>query len=217
MSRAQHLVDRDHPGERARDRHRNYDLTTRREAQLGGVISTGAEGGNRSKPSDDIFSTHIINGNGEQKHLDRHKSQKIIGLNGATLVTQVEFEVTAFPKYEHAVFLPIKGTGKEMWKNMLKLQQRLKKYCIPKDSDPRKIEGKSKNGLIVTGMEPLSRSALNIALEKEDHPAKASFQKALAVDEMGIYITFSSFEQEGSDFMGEFLALAKQSFGKEGI
>lgn len=193
------------------------DLTTRESAQLGGVISTGAEGGNRSKPSEDIFSTTVINGNGEKKTLDKVQSEKIIGLNGATLVTQVEFEVTAMPQHEHAIFIPIKGEKVEMWKNMLKLQQSLKKYCRSKQENGRILEGASESGFIITGMEPLSRSALDIATESSatdatDPGIKATLNEKK--DQVGVYVTFRTSYAE-DDFENYFMKLIEEEGMKD--
>lgn len=191
------------------------DLTTRKEAQLGGVISTGAEGGNRSKPSEDILSTTIVNGQGEKVILDKEESKKIVGLNGATLVTQVEFEVTAMPKHEHALFIPIKGTGVDMWKNMLRLQQKLKKYCRAHNGNRRILEGEGENGLIITGMEPLSKGAIDIALENGDERDREHYTKILKNAEAGVYVTFSAFTPEGTNELEEIEKLLTGEFARD--
>lgn len=190
------------------------DLTTRKEAQLGGVISTGAEGGNRSKPTEDIVSTGIVDAHGDARSLDREESQKIIGLNGATLVTQVEFEVTALPKHEHAIFIPIRGTGEEKWKNMLRLQQKLTRYCRSKEGNRRILQGDTANGLIITGMEPLSRSALNIALETRTERDRDQYGAMLAEEEIGIYVTFNSFAESGNA-ENELMGLINEELGAD--
>ncbi len=167
------------------------DPTSKYEAQLGGVVSTGAEGGNRAKAKNDVRSLRIVDGNAEERNLDREQSQAVVGLNGnAGFVTQVEFEVTAFPRHEHALWIPVNGKGKEAWQNLLRLQDALRGHCRSENGEDRIQVGKGAGGIIVTGMEPLSSDALSIA---KGHVKGSDSLPSLPEGEMGLYLTFSSF------------------------
>lgn len=181
--------------------------TSEKEAHIGGVISTGAEGGNRAKPSDDILSATIVNGDAEEVALSRAESQKIVGLNGSGgLVMQAEFEATALPKYEYSFFIPVSGDSEqEAWINMLRLQKVLSQYSATKATG-RVLEGDNDDGFLITGMEPLSKSAYEMALSKfgsDDQRALGDVSAKYNNHPYGLYITCSSFEGRGaiSDFL----------------
>ncbi|MBP9717978.1 hypothetical protein KBD59_01655 [Candidatus Gracilibacteria bacterium] len=181
--------------------------TSKDQATVGGIFTTGAEGGDRYKATKDILRALIVNGDGEQNMLEQTAAQQLVGLAGnAGMVTQAEFGVSAFPKHEHGVFIPVKGAGKEGWKNMLKLQARLKKFCHQKEEGPFQV-GDEKDGTIVTGLEPLSRNAVEAATHDNETPFARSINGLMQHYEYGIYVAFSSFNDVLDDdfFESKFL------------
>ncbi|OIP80100.1 hypothetical protein COW94_03520 [Candidatus Peregrinibacteria bacterium CG22_combo_CG10-13_8_21_14_all_44_10] len=175
--------------------------TSEKEAHIGGIISTGAEGGNRSKPSDDILSATIVNGDAQVSCLSLEESRKIVGLNGSGgLVMQAEFEATALPKHEYSLFIPVPGKNeREAWTNMLRLQKLLSKYAEVRDPG-RVLEGNNDDGLLVTGIEPLSKNVYEMALSKfqgDEQRALEEVSNHYKQNPYGLYVTFSSFGGEG--------------------
>lgn len=171
------------------------DPSSINDAHVGGIIATGAEGGNRVKASDDLHSCLMINGNGEELCLNNGEMSKVVGANGAAgIIIQAEFEVSAFPKHQHGLLIPIKGHRAEALQNMLKIQEKLKTYCKTSNGNKRLFFGDNQSGLIVTGMEPLSKSAFDISFENSgavtqiDDPIKNLMQS----HEYALYVTFNS-------------------------
>ncbi|PJC36668.1 hypothetical protein CO046_04600 [Candidatus Peregrinibacteria bacterium CG_4_9_14_0_2_um_filter_53_11] len=185
------------------------DPTSKAEAQIGGVVATGAEGGNRTKASEDVLRARMINGNGELIDAGPEELSKLVGLNGnAGIITEAEFEVSAFPKNEHALFIPVNGSGKDAWKNMLRIQQLLKKFCRPDGENSRLQERNEYDGLIITGIEPLSRNAIDIATEASTKPFDKKLNKVMGSHDFGLYITCSSFEKDlNLEFLEEILGM----------
>ncbi len=182
------------------------DPTSKKEAQVGGIVGTGAEGGNRAKAEDDIVSAVIVNADAQDKLLEGNDAQKIVGLNGgAGIITQAEFEVTAYPKHEHGMFIPLKGKGKEVWINALKVQSKLKRYCGDATQTDRLQKGYGPNNIVVTSMEPLSPTAISIATGHDQGSWGKKLKKIVGADqatpncEMGLYVTFSSSAGLSSD------------------
>jgi aspartate aminotransferase-like enzyme len=178
------------------------DPTSKKEAQIGGVIATGAQGGNRTQASEDLIEALVVNGDGECKDLQGKAAKNIVGLNGATgICMEACFEVTAFPKYNHGFFIPIKGERGEAWKNSLMLSQKLKKYCQPKNGNPRIQEGDHADGsgTIVTGIELLSRNAIANATSGSNDQTTKEYNDLMKDYDFGIYVTYSSFLDEDDD------------------
>lgn len=174
------------------------DLTSSGDAHIGGVIATGAEGGNRSSVADDLVKLTLVDADGAIRDLEGEDIFDHVGLNGNTgLVAQAEFELTAFPPYEHGFFIPVKGGLEEC----LKLQACLQKYCIS-DGDDKRVKIGSGTKEIITGIEPLSVGAIDIALTNGEANKAFSEKISSLVHEdgvkYGLYVAYSSFcEDEG--------------------
>lgn len=131
------------------------DLTSKGEASIGGVVNTGAEGGNRASAKLDLLAIKIVNASGTT-HLEAEDAKDIVGYNGLVgTCLQATFEVTAIPKHEFGFVIPVSGNNTdETWQNALKLQSLLAPYCVhPSELDPQHEDQQ----LLISSMEILGR------------------------------------------------------------
>lgn len=188
------------------------DPTSKSDAQIGGIVATGAEGGNRSQASEDLFGLTIVDADGALRILRDGDAKNIVGLNGnAGMICQAEFLATAFPKYEHGIFIPLSGVNDAAWKNALLFQERCKPYCFSAHSDPRIQIGAGDGGIIVTGIEILSKHALEIAIKDSENRFEWVLLELMQGADFGIFVTYSSF------YSAENEKLFAQPFVKECI
>ncbi|MGE3278514.1 MAG: hypothetical protein AB7J40_01790 [Candidatus Altimarinota bacterium] len=141
------------------------DLTSKEQAALGGVIATGAQGGNRASARVDLLRCTVLDGLGKRV-LEGEDAKNIVGYNGylGTCV-QAEFEITPFPKYSFGVLLPIRGlTTEEMWDNMMKFQGLVSPHCFHPSKLSEQSAGRDQS--FVTGLEILGRDSLEMGIEK---------------------------------------------------
>lgn len=207
-----HLVN-EFLNEQLPDEHYRYqimpDLTSKKDAAIGGVVNTGAQGGNRTSAKVDLKSVMMVNALGK-KLLQGEQAKDIVGYNGCAGTTlQASFEVTPVPKHEFGFVLPIKGkTHAERWENTLKLQALLTPFSVHPDTLSPGEDGKQ---LHISSMEILGKSPLEMGFEKyADSNAKELGSLTPLLDEqhshgaeMYVYVTGSSFHgfiDENDDF-----------------
>ena len=170
------------------------DPTSWAEAQIGGIIATGAEGGNRTKASEDLLSLQVVDANGLVRNLNTEESKRVVGTNGnAGVIYQAEFAVSAFPRFEHGIFVSVKGVGVEAWKSLLRLQHLLKPYSRSLAGSPRLQIGNAKDGIIITSIEPLSVDALRLACGEVLGGFERKLLNLVGDSEFGVFVTFNSF------------------------
>ncbi len=170
------------------------DPTSWAEAQIGGIVATGAEGGNRTKASEDLLALQVIDGNANVRNLEREQACNVVGLNGnAGIIFQAEFAVTAFPKHEHGLFVVVSGQGLDAWKGLLQLQNRLKPFCRSAVNNARLQVGAGDAGIIVTSIEPLSRDALILACGDQPGDFEKKLIRAVGANDFAVFVTFNSF------------------------
>lgn len=116
------------------------DLTSKDQASIGGVIATGAQGGNRASARVDITACTMVDeygvrklsrrGPGESLNNGHETAKDNVGYNGYTgTCIQATFEVTPFPPHDFGFLLPVSGnTPEEVWRNALEIQSRLTPY-----------------------------------------------------------------------------------------
>lgn len=164
------------------------DPTSKDAAQIGGIVTTGAEGGNRVKASDDLLECTVVDADGEIRNLIGDDAKRIVGLNGtAGILTQATFEATAFPKNKFGLLIPVKGTREEVWTQILQVQEALKPYCVSKGQ--RECVGTGENGDIVTGVEIMGSSAIRESLRAHG----GTFSLADSCDTV-LYVTVASLD-----------------------
>ena len=170
------------------------DPTSMAEAQLGGIISTGAQGGNRTNAAHDIRRVWLINADGVESCVEGDEAKNLVGLNGcAGLVVQAEFEVSAFPKYEHGLFIPVGKIADEStkrWRDLFSVQELLRPFC--QDTTDAVQE-------VVTGIELLSTKGLMLAKDKHGSDFLDKLIKLNEQNEFGLFITFNSSHPIGSE------------------
>jgi aspartate aminotransferase-like enzyme len=170
------------------------DPTSWAEAQIGGIIATGAEGGNRTKASDDLLSLQVVDANGVVRNLTTEQSKCVVGTNGnAGAIYQAEFAVSAFPRYEHGIFVSVKGKGLDAWRSLFRLQHVLKPFARSLADNPRLQVGDAKDGIIITSIEPLSLDALKLACGEVLGDFERKLLNLVGASEFGVFITFNSF------------------------
>ncbi len=90
------------------------DLTTSNQAQIGAAICTGSQGPTRQSAKKNVRGLKIIDKNGGIQDLGRQEAQRHIGLNGmAGVAAEVTLDIIQEPKNEFGLFIPIKGTQAE--------------------------------------------------------------------------------------------------------
>lgn len=177
------------------------DLTSKAQAALGGVIATGAQGGNRASARVDLLKCTVVDALG-QRELIGEDAKTIVGYNGYLgSCIQAEFEVTAFPKHPYGFMVPIPGsTITEAWKNMLKFQALLSPHCVHPDKLAEQPEGFQKT--MVSSMEILGPEQLRLGIDK-DGSARAHelsiLNKKFPDAKLFVYVTGSTHhESDGS-------------------
>jgi hypothetical protein len=170
------------------------DPTSMGEAQLGGIISTGAQGGNRTNAAHDIRRVWLINADGVESCVEGEDAKNLVGLNGcAGLVVQAEFEVSVFPKYEHGLFIPVgKSTDEssKRWRDLFSVQELLRPFCQDNTDVTKEV---------VTGIELLSTKGLILAQDKHGSDFLDKLIKLNEQNEFGLFVTFNSSQPIGSD------------------
>ena len=176
------------------------DLTSKGQASLGGVIATGAQGGNRASARVDLLKCNVVDALGERV-LEDEDAKTIVGYNGylGTCV-QAEFEVTAFPKHPYGFMVPIPGaTTAEAWKNMLKFQALLSPHCVHPDKLSENPEGYQQT--MVSSMEILGPEQLTMGIQLEGSRAEELnvLTKRFPDARLFVYVTGSThLESDGS-------------------
>jgi hypothetical protein len=188
------------------------DPTSKAYAQIGGILATGAEGGNRSQASEDVFSVTVVDAESRVQKLIGEDAKQLVGLNGnAGIIVEAEFIPTAFPKYEHGIVVPLAGTGRAAWLQALQLQEQLRPFCFSSNNDPRIQEGRGDEGIIVTGIEILATSTLSLAMGDSTDRFSESIRTLVSGKELLLFITFSSF------LSSDDTALLESTFYKEAL
>lgn len=141
------------------------DLTSKEQAALGGVIATGAQGGNRTSARVDLLSCQVVDALGV-RDLHGEDAKMIVGYNGYLgNCVQAEFEVTKFPKHPFGFMVPIRGkTIAEAWQNALKFQARLAPHCVHPDQLVAQPE--NMRHTLISSMEILGPEQLRLGIEK---------------------------------------------------
>jgi hypothetical protein len=180
------------------------DPTSKADAQIGGILATGAEGGNRSQASEDIYSVTVVDAESRVQTLTGADAQRIVGLNGnAGIICEASCIPTAFPKYEHGIVVPLSHCGRGAWHQALALQEVLRPFCFSANTDPRIQEGRGDDGIIVTGIEILATATLALAIGEADDRFSEAVTALVAEKDLLLFITFSSFLSPDDDAIYE--------------
>ena len=170
------------------------DPTSRWDAQLGGIIATGAEGGNRSQASEDIHRATVVDADGNEHIIEGDDAKRLVGLNGnAGVICAAEFKPTAFPRFDHGLVIPLSGRGRTAWHQALQIQDWLKPYCYSVDSDPRVQVGKGDAGIIVTGIDLLAIDTVKLAVGDDNSRFTQQLLSLTDESDILVFVTFSSF------------------------
>jgi aspartate aminotransferase-like enzyme len=175
------------------------DLTSKGEATIGGVVNTGAQGGNRTSAKLDLVSVEMVNACGPVT-LEGAEAKDIVGYNGlAGTCLQANFEVTPLPKHEFGFMIPVSGRDThETWKNALKLQGLIAPYCVhPSELNPENEDEQ----LLITSMEILGRPQLEQGFKNfgESHSKEIKCLSPILDEDrskdsqMFVYVTGSTF------------------------
>lgn len=142
------------------------DLTSKEQAALGGVIATGAQGGNRASARVDLLKCTVVDALGKRELVGKD-AKNIVGYNGylGTCV-QAEFEVTPFPRHAFGFIVPISGkTIGDSWQNALKLQSDLARHCVQPSQLSWQPDGFQNT--MISSMEILGYEQLRLGIEKK--------------------------------------------------
>lgn len=176
------------------------DLTSKEQAALGGVIATGAQGGNRASARVDLQRCTLVDAIGVRE-LEGNDAKMIVGYNGYLgTCTQAEFEVTKFPKHQFGFLVPISGTSiPDAWQNALKFQARLAPHCVHPDRLQEQPEGLRQT--MVSSMEILGPEQLRMGIEK--YNGRSQELKILLDKYPGtqifVYVSGSTHHDQGGD------------------
>ena len=167
------------------------DPTSKHDAQIGGIIATGAEGGNRSHASEDIYSVKVVDAEGVVQLLVGEDAKRVVGLNGnAGIICEATFVPTAFPKYEHGVVIPVSKTGRDAWHQALLLQDKIRPYCFSHSENPRIQEGRGADKIIVTGIDVLASTTVELALGETADSFSNAIRALYANSDLLLFVTF---------------------------
>jgi hypothetical protein len=168
------------------------DPTSMYDAKLGGIIATGAQGGNRTNAAHDLTSIWIVSADAELKNLEGSDAKNCVGLNGtAGIIIQAEFQVTKLPKHEHGIYIPVGNSDQsqqEIWQSLLLVQDLLKEYC-----DFNQLNQ------VVTSIEVMSAKGLILAQDRHPSPFLSKILTLHENTNYGLFITFQDSIEVGSE------------------